>query len=52
MSRFSTPEQIPVRATNNIYTALVVACVVAEIIGLIALYMQHETVFGKGLFAS
>jgi hypothetical protein len=51
MSRFSTPEQIPVRPTNNIYTALVVICVVVEIIGFIALYMQHEAVFGKGLFS-
>ena len=51
MSRLSTPEQIPVRPTNNVYTALVVVCVVIEIIGLIALYVTHSNVFGTGLFS-
>ncbi len=49
MSRLSGPEQIVVRPTNNVYTALVVICVVVEIIGLIALYLRHATVFGKSL---
>jgi hypothetical protein len=52
MSRLSTPEQIVVRPTNNVYTALVAICIVVEIIGLIALYMKHSELFpGKGLFS-
>ena len=49
MSRLSTPEQIVVRPTNNIYTALVVVCVVVEIVGLIALFLKHSELFGKSL---
>ena len=49
MSRLNAPETIAVRPTNNVYTALVVICVVVEIIGLIALYLRHSTVFGKSL---
>lgn len=53
MSRAGGPEQIIVRPTNNVYTALVVVCVVVEIIGLIALYVRYSTLFGpeKGLFS-
>jgi hypothetical protein len=51
MSRLSAPEQIVVRPTNTVYTALVVICVVAELIGLIVLYMRHESLFpGKSFF--
>jgi hypothetical protein len=52
MSRAGGPEQIIVRPTNNVYTALVVICVVVELVGLIALFMRHQTVFGTGLFSS
>ena len=51
MSRMSTPEQIAVAPTNNVYTALVAICVVVEIVGLIALYVTHQTIFGTGLFS-
>ncbi len=51
MSRMSGGEQIIVRPTNTIYTALIAACVVAEIIGLIALFVRHQTLFGVGLFS-
>ncbi len=51
MSRMSGPEQIVVRPTNNVYTALVVVCVVIEVIGLISLYMKHSELFGTGLFS-
>jgi hypothetical protein len=47
----STPEQIAVAPTNNVYTVLVAVCVVVEIVGLIALYLAHQTVFGAGLFS-
>ncbi len=52
MSRAGGPEQIRVRPTNNVYTALVVACVVVEIVGLIALYTRHTALFESGLFSS
>jgi hypothetical protein len=51
MSRMSGLEQIPVNPTNNVYTALVVICVVLEIIGLIALYVRHNNLFNTGLFS-
>ncbi len=51
MSRMSSPEQIVVRPTNNVYTALVVICVVVEIVGLIVLYVKHQDLFGTALFS-
>ena len=51
MSRLAAPEQIIVRPTSNIYTALVVVCVVVQIVGLIALFVRHQELFGKGLFS-
>jgi hypothetical protein len=50
MSRVSGPEQIVVRPANNVYTALVIVCVVIEFVGLIALFLTHKTLFGTGLF--
>ena len=52
MSRLSGPEQIVVRPTNNVYTALAGACVVVLIVGLLILIMRHDTVFGVGFFSS
>jgi hypothetical protein len=51
MSRMSGPDQIVVRPTNNVYTALAGACVVLLIIGIVVLYMTHESIFGKNLFS-
>lgn len=51
MSRAGGPEQIIVRPTNNVYTALVVMCVVLEIVGLIVLYVRHDSLFNSGLFS-
>ena len=51
MSRAGGPEQIVVRPNNNIYTALVVVCVVLELVGFIAMYMRHSTLFGESLFS-
>ena len=48
MSRAGGPEQIVVRPTNNIYTALVVVCVIVEVVGLIVLFMRHNEVFTEG----
>ena len=44
MSRMSSPEQIVVRPTNNVYTALVVICVVVEIVGAIVLMAAKHLV--------
>jgi uncharacterized membrane protein YkgB len=51
MSRLSGPEQIVIRPSNNVYTALAGAGVVALIVGLLVLYMAHKTVFGVDLFS-
>ena len=51
MSRGGAPEQIVVRPTNNIYTALVVVCVVVLLVGLITLFIRHSTLFGSSLFS-
>jgi hypothetical protein len=51
MSRLTGPEQIVVRPTNNVYTALVVISTVVLIIGLLVLYLRHDTVFGVNLFS-
>ena len=51
MSRLSAPEQIVIRPTNNVYTALAGAGVVALFVGLLILYMTHKTVFGVDLFS-
>ena len=51
MSRLSAPEQIVIRPTNNVYTALAGAGVVALIVGMLILYMTHKTVFGVDLFS-
>lgn len=51
MGRMSGGETIIVRPTNNIYTVLVGAAVVVEIVGLILLIMQAKTLLGgSGLF--
>ena len=50
MSRLSgTEQQIPIRPANSVYTALVVICVVLLIIGLIVLWVRHDTLFGRSL---
>ena len=47
MSRISGGEQIEVKATNNIYTVLVGAAVVVELVALIVLLMQHKELYTK-----
>ena len=51
MSRLSAPEQIVVRPTNNVYTALVAASVVALFVGLLLLYLSYKSTFGSDMFA-
>lgn len=53
MSRMTTTgDEIPVQATNDVYTALVVIAVVAEIVALVLLFFRHDAVFGTGLFSA
>lgn len=45
MSRVSPGEPIPISATNNIYTVLVAAAVMVELIALIVLCVRHSTLY-------
>jgi hypothetical protein len=52
MSRLSSGSgAIVVKATNNVYTVLVVVGIVVEIVGLIYVWMQAGTLYGKPLFS-
>ncbi len=48
MSRAVTGDTIVVKPTNNVYTVLVIAATVAQIVGLIILMVRAADVFGKG----
>src|SRR5688572_13705664 len=39
-------EQIQVKPTNNVYTALAAAAVIAQIIGLVVIYMRAQEIGG------
>ena len=54
MSRVSSGDVIEVKPVPNVYTALVAAAVLAELIAFIALYMKSTEVFAdsaKSLFS-
>ena len=51
MSRAATGDVVTIKPRNNVYTVLTIAAVVAEIVALIVLFMQHKTLFGTGLFS-
>jgi hypothetical protein len=51
MSRAATSDVVPVKPTNNIYTVLVAAAIVAELIGFIALFLSYTDVFGGSIFS-
>ena len=46
MSRASMGEQIQVKPTNNVYTALAAAAVIVQIIGLLALFLRAKDIGG------
>jgi hypothetical protein len=48
MSRAGTSDSVQIKPTNNIYTVLVAAAIVAELIGFIALFLSYAQVFGPG----
>jgi hypothetical protein len=50
MSRAATGDTVVVKPTNNIYTALVGAALVAQIVGLVIIFLRAQTLFEKGLF--
>ena len=49
MSRAATGDVILVAPRNNVYTVLTIIAVLVEIIGLVALIMQADKLFGQGL---
>jgi hypothetical protein len=53
MSRVAAGDVIEVKPTNNVYTVLVIAACVAELIAFVALYMKSTEIFtdtAKSLF--
>ena len=50
MSRLGAGGPILVKPVNNIYTALAVVAVVAEIVGLVVLILKFQAFFGKSIF--
>jgi hypothetical protein len=46
MSRVSPGEPIPISASNNIYTVLAAAAVVAVIVALVVLFVRHSHLYG------
>jgi hypothetical protein len=48
MSRAATGDVVTVPPTSNVYTVLVIAAVVVQIVGLIALCVRHSQIFDKG----
>jgi hypothetical protein len=51
MSRVAAGQAIPVAASNDVYTALVVIAVVAELIALFFLFLKYGDAFPGSLFA-
>ncbi|MGB7156513.1 MAG: hypothetical protein WBD40_00520 [Tepidisphaeraceae bacterium] len=46
MSRIATGNTVTVAPTNNVYTALAAAAVVAQILGLLVLFIRAKDVGG------
>lgn len=46
MSRIGSGEQIQVKPTNNVYTALAAAAVIAQAIALLVIFMRANDVGG------
>lgn len=45
MSRAASGEAIVLRPTNNIYTVLVIAAVILQLIAIVAIAMRHAELF-------
>ena len=46
MTRAATGDTITVRPTNNVYTALAAAALIAQVLGLLVLYFRYKSQFG------
>ncbi len=51
MSRLGNTGAIVVKPASNIYTVLVAAAIVVEVVGLVYIWMQAVVLHGKPLFA-
>jgi len=51
MSRVAAGDEIVIKPKNNMYTVLVAAAALAELIAFIALFVRHSDIFDKGLFS-
>ena len=49
MTRAATGDTVILRPTNNIYTVLAGAAVIAQVLGLVVLFVRAQTEF-NGLF--
>ena len=45
MSRAASGETIVLKPTNNIYTVLVIAAVIVQLIAIVAIAMRHAALF-------
>jgi len=52
MSRAASSGANIVKPRNNIYTVLVVAAIVVEIVGLVYIWMQAIVLHGKPIFST
>jgi hypothetical protein len=50
MSRAGSGDTVVVKATNNVYTVLVVVATVAAILAFVAVNLRAKELFGQGLF--
>lgn len=46
MTRAATGDTVVLRPTNNVYTAMAAAAVVAQILGLVVLFVRMQSEFG------
>ena len=51
MSRAGNSGAIVVKPTSNVYTVLVAAAIVVEVVGLLYVWFQASALHGKALFS-
>jgi len=52
MSRAGGSGAIVVKATNNVYTAMVIVATLVQILALVVVVLRYQTVFGSMIFQS
>jgi hypothetical protein len=50
MSRVGSGDTVVVKATNNVYTVLVIVATLATIMAFVVTNMRAKALFGEGLF--